>query len=206
MSLKEADIFLKPSKKSKLVDDITVDSALFTTSTPSKMDNISDSAFMTKNLMALHKKILDSDLLPDNYSDYRNTSESLSATTNYSHHGGAKTSTGLSTGLSTMDLPINYSESTLTDTSALRSAMEYAYKDMPDVEYCSATSSDSSTSVTDSTDSVTSVTSVTSVKPPKKRKVSRTKPKKPVKKSAPKKTIVKRANSKKRAPKKISDK
>ena len=184
MSLSDSDIFYKASKKSK-ADDIYVDSALFTTSTPSKMDNITDSAFMTRNLMALHKKILDSDLVP-NYS--HNNENSSSESTNYSYHGGAKMSTGDSTGFSTMDLPINYSESTLTDTSALRSAMEYAYKDMPDVEYLSATSSETSS---DSS----------STEPPKKRKTSRTKPKKATpKKTIPKKTIVKKA--KKTIPKK----
>lgn len=200
-SLVNTDIFVKSSKKNKF-DDITVNSSLFTTSTPSKMDDISDSAFMAKSLVSLHKKVLDSDLIPTDYSE----------STNYSQYGG-KMSSGQSTGLSTMDLPINYSESTFTDTSALRSAMEYAYKNIPDVEYPStstnSSSSESESSSSESSSSESESESSTTIDLPKTRKISRSKPKKAKKPNKPKENVVKKvavkkASSKKKVPKKIS--
>ena len=58
------DIFLKSPKKSDTggINSINISSSLFTESTPSKFYDGTDSAFITKDLMHIHKKLLDSDL------------------------------------------------------------------------------------------------------------------------------------------------
>ena len=126
------DIFLKSKKNN--TTDINVSSSLFTTSTPSKFNDLTDSAFITRQLIDIHKKLLDSDLIPS----HDNKTEQIHSHTNstdYSQYGGGKYSSGSSPGQSTMELPINYSDiSETTDSSAMRSAMKYAYKDISNFE------------------------------------------------------------------------
>lgn len=150
------DIFLKSPKKG--ISDMNISSSLFTESTPSKFYDVTDSAFITKDLMHIHKKLLDSDLIPS-HSESTNYSQ-------YSQYGAGKNSIGDSTGMSTMELPINYSESSDTNTSALKSAMEYAYKEVIPYANFSGTSSSESESSSSSSSSLP--------KPKPKRKVSRT--------------------------------
>jgi len=176
MSESNTDIFIKSSSKDT---DIIVSSSLFTETTPSKLGNIiqntSDSDYITKDIIKLHKKVLDSELIPQ-FSTISESSVSL--------HGG------YSSAYSTIDLPINYSESSMTDSSALRSAMKYAYYDIiPDANYSSQSSSESS-----------SCESETTPKKPKKAKnpkIARAAPKKVIKK-----TPLKKKTSNKKAPKK----
>jgi hypothetical protein len=152
------DIFLKSSKRSVIdnINKIDISSSLFTESTPSKFYDATDSAFITKDLMHIHKKLLDIDLIPSQTNNSINSvNSSNSVKTNresthysqYSQYGAGKNSIGDSTGMSTMRLPINYSESTNTDTDALRSAMEYAYKEVvPYANFSSTSEADNSSS------------------------------------------------------------
>lgn len=199
----DTDIFLKSLTKDPMEDDINVSSSLFTTTTPSKLGKLipdtTDSAYITKDIIKLHKKILDSDLIPESYSQSHS-----------SQTGGATSA------MSTADLPINYSESSMTDSSAMRSAMKYAYHDLiPDAKYSTPSSSQySSSSSNSSTSSSSSSSSSTSSSEPKKTKQYRTVHKKSIpkkkttskkttpKKTTPKKTVSKKTTSKKTIPKK----
>ncbi len=209
MSKIDTDIFLKSSAK----DDINVSSSLFTTTTPSKLGNFipdtTDSAYITKDIIKLHKKILDSDLIPE-----LAQSETQSYSQSQSQHGGA------SSAIDTLDLPINYSESSFTDTSALRSAMKYAYGELiPDAGYSNSSSQSSSSSSSSSQTSSSSQSSSTSQSnssspkrvqrrtTPKKTAIKRkTSIKKSVTKTAPKKQTPKKRISKKTTPKETTKK
>ena len=115
------DIFLKSPKKSNIsnISNIDISSSLFTESTPSKFYDATDSAFITKDLMHIHKKLLDSDVIPSQTNKSINSSKSDNNNgesthySQYSQYGAGKNSIGDSTGMSTMRLPINYSESTI---------------------------------------------------------------------------------------------
>jgi hypothetical protein len=92
------DIFYKLNTSSqKRIEDsnnFTISSSLFTSSTPSKTNiNISDSAYLNKKLMSLHKFVLDSDSMK-NSDQTQQGAGSQNMTTD------------------TRDIPINYSEST----------------------------------------------------------------------------------------------
>ena len=184
------DIFYKASNKKKPVDDVYVSSSIFTSSTPSKqvpaINDNTESAFINKKLMNIHKNILESDFLPINNTE----------TDSVKFHSGGKSSKYTS---ETIDIPINYSESSVTTTTVIS-----PYNYGPEYGYESESGSSSSTSSRSQTTSQSQTSqSQTSSHTTEVRKQSRQKPKK---KTAPKKATPKKPTPKKPAPKKGSRK
>ena len=114
----KTDIFYKASTPSKGFDydDILVSSSLFTSETPDKntMNDITDSAYLNRRLMKLHKSVFDSDFMPNNITEASQT-------------GGKKTETDrlpiISESTYTAS-PYEYSSRSSTSSSSYTSSSE----------------------------------------------------------------------------------
>lgn len=136
------DIFYKSSKK-KANDDISISSSLFTSITPNNQfrNDLTDSSYLNEKLSNLHNKILESEFTTtnDSYTDDSYTDDSY---TNKSSNqsGGQNYYT-----TETRDLPINYSESSV-------SIIPFDYSSELKKNSSSSSSSSHSSSPTNSSD------------------------------------------------------
>ena len=180
------DIFFHSPQNKNITDNsFIVSSSLFTTSTPNKqiVNDVSDTSYINNRLMNIHNKIMDTEFLPISNTDIESASV---------QSGGQASTTH------TRALPINYSDSTLSDSSQ---DFEYGIGEIEDETESSSESSSPTNSSEDSDEPVKSPKYIlkktnsrpssrtTASKNPankKSRKGSKKAPKKPAKKTSKK--------------------
>jgi len=133
------DIFFHSPQNKNITDNsFIVSSSLFTTSTPNKqiVNDVSDTSYINNRLMNIHNKIMDTEFLPISNTDIESASV---------QSGGQASTT------QTRALPINYSESTLSDSSQ---DFEYGIGEIEDETESSSESSSPTNSSEDSDEPV----------------------------------------------------
>lgn len=198
MNSQQNDIFYKVSDKKRRQMSQTVaeyelglSSSIFTSSTPSKgiADDMTETEYVNNKLTKIHKNVLDSDFLPltkiNTKSDESFNSISLTGGSDTKYTSSAKNTSNSSAKYTseTVNIPINYSESSTNISPYYSSDYKYKSSDKLSTIDESETSFSSTSSTSGSTSSHTTYSPIRKrirLNTPKK-KVSTKKPSKPAK-------------------------